>query len=132
MMGRYLTLFCCCLLALSCGKKLMEEPENLIPREKMSEILYDMALLDAIDNSYPQVLTENDLKVMEFLYDKYGIDSLQFVQSDLYYASVPAEYQRIYEAVEGRLTQKRDSISEVIKQGRSQASDSLAREDDYE
>jgi (p)ppGpp synthase/HD superfamily hydrolase len=110
----------------------MEEPENLIPREKMSDILYDMALLDAIDNSYPQVLSENDLKVMEFLFKKYGIDSLQFVQSDLYYASVPAAYQKIYEAVEERLTQKRDSISEVIRQGQSQASDSLDREEGYE
>jgi hypothetical protein len=131
MMERYLTLFCC-LLALSCGKKLMEEPENLIPREKMSEILYDMALLDAIDNSYPQVLTENDLKVMDFLYEKYGIDSLQFAQSDLYYASVPVEYQKIYEAVEQRLTQKRDSISEVIRQAGTQTSDSLDIEDNDE
>jgi hypothetical protein len=131
MMERYLILFCC-LLAFSCGKKLMEEPEDLIPVEKMSEILYDMAVLDAIDNSYPQVLTDNDLKVMEFLYKKYGIDSLQFVQSDLYYASVPAEYQKIYEAVEERLTAKRDSISEVIKQGRSQSSDSLETENDYD
>ena len=131
MMERYLILLCC-LLALSCGKKLMEEPEDLIPVEKMSEILYDMAVLDAIDNSYPQVLTDNDLKVMEFLYKKYGIDSLQFVQSDLYYASVPAEYQKIYEAVEERLTAKRDSISEVIKQGRSQSSDSLETENDYD
>ena len=131
MMERYLILLCC-LLALSCGKKLMEEPEDLIPAPKMSEILYDMALLDAIDNSYPQVLTENDLKVMDFLYEKYGIDSLQFVQSDLYYASVPEEYQKIYEAVEERLTAKRDSISEVIKQVRSQSSDSLDKEDDYD
>ena len=131
MMERYLTLFCC-LLALSCGNKLMEEPEDLIPAKKMSEILYDMALLDAIDNSYPQVLTENDLKVMDFLYEKYGIDSLQFAQSDLYYASVPQEYQKIYEAVEQRLTEKRDSVSEVIKQAGSRSSDSLDTEDDYE
>jgi hypothetical protein len=131
MMERYLTVLFC-LLVISCGNKLMEEPENLIPREKMSDILYDMALLDAIDNSYPQVLSENDLKVMEFLFKKYGIDSLQFVQSDLYYASVPADYQKIYEAVEERLTQKRDSISEVIRQGQSQASDSLDREEGYE
>ena len=130
-MGRYLIVFCC-LLALSCGKKLMEEPDDLIPRAKMADILYDMALLDAIDNSYPQVLEENDLQTMEFLYDKYGIDSLQFVSSDLYYASVPAEYQKIYEAVEARLTKNRDSISELIKQGRTQASDSLPGDDDYE
>jgi hypothetical protein len=131
MMERYLILFFC-LLVLSCGKKLMEEPEDLIPREKMSEILYDMALMDAIDNSYPQVLTENDLRVMEFLYEKYGVDSLQFVQSDLYYASVPEEYQKIYEAVEQRLTAKRDSISEVIMQERSQTADTLDTGEDYD
>ena len=131
MMGRYLIALCC-FLALSCGKKLMEEPENLIPRGKMSDILYDMALLDAIDNSYPQVLEENDLETMEFIFDKYGIDSLQFVRSDLYYASIPAEYQKIYEAVEERLTKKRDSISEIIMQARTQASDSLPEEEDYD
>lgn len=120
----------CCLLGLSCGKKLIEEPENLIPRGKMADILYDMALLDAIDNSYPQVLEENELQAMDFLFDKYGIDSLQFVRSDLYYASVPAEYQKIYEAVEERLTKKRDSISEIIQQGRSRASDSLPGAED--
>ncbi|TNF70569.1 MAG: DUF4296 domain-containing protein [Bacteroidetes bacterium] len=131
MMGRHLIALCC-LLILSCGKKLMEEPENLIPRGKMADILYDMALLDAIDNSYPQVLEENDLRTMEFLFEKYGIDSLQFVRSDLYYASIPEEYQKIYEAVEERLTKKRDSISEVLRQGRSQASDSLPEDEDYD
>ena len=131
MKGRHLIALCC-LLALSCGKKLMEEPENLIPKGKMADILYDMALLDAIDNSYPQVLEENDLEAMEYLYDKYGIDSLQFVRSDLYYASIPAEYQKIYEAVEERLTKKRDSISEIIMQARTQASDSLPEEEDYD
>lgn len=131
MMGRVL-LFLCCLLACSCGKKLMEEPEQLIPREKMVDILYDMALLDAIDNSYPQTLEENDIRVMDFVFEKYGIDSLQFVQSDLYYASIPAEYQKIYEAVEDRLTQKRDSITELIQQGRTQASDTVPEEADYE
>ena len=131
MMGRAL-LFLCCLLACSCGKKLMEEPEELIPSEKMVDILYDMALLDAIDNSYPQTLEENDISEMDFVFEKYGIDSLQFVQSDLYYASIPAEYQKIYEAVEDRLTQERDSITELIQQGRIQAKDSVPEEGDYE
>ena len=58
MMERYLILLCC-LLALSCGKKLMEEPEDLIPAAKMSEILYDMALLDAIDQSLAEVAVQS-------------------------------------------------------------------------
>ena len=121
-----------CLLGLSCGNKLMEEPDNLISREKMTDILYDMALLNAIDNSHPQVLAANEFNVMEFIYKKYEIDSAQFVQSDRYYASVPAEYRRIYEAVEARLTLKRDSVSEIIQQGKSISGDSIPPGDDYD
>jgi hypothetical protein len=117
---------------LACANKLIEEPENLIPRDQMAEILYDMALLNAIDNSHPQVLEENDLEVMEFVYEKYGVDSLQFASSDLYYASVPAEYQKIYEAVEARLTVERDSVNKIIQAGQAKAVDSLRRAADYD
>jgi hypothetical protein len=131
-MNRPLLILLFVLLGASCGKKLLETPENLIPREKMADILYHMALLDAIDNSHPQVLVENDIRVMPFLFEKYGIDSLQFVQSDLYYASVPEEYEKIYQAVEERLTRKRDSVSEAIRQGQSPVVDSLKTSQDQE
>ena len=119
-------------MGISCGNKLMEEPDNLIAKEKMTDILYDMALLNAIDNSHPQVLAANEFNVMEFIYKKYGIDSTQFVQSDRYYASVPAEYRRIYEAVEARLTLKRDSVSQIIQQGKSTSGDSITQGEDYD
>ena len=68
-----------CLLGLSCGNKLMEEPDNLISREKMTDILYDMALLNAIDNSHPQVLEENDLEKALPEYRQYQRDVPMFV-----------------------------------------------------
>ena len=129
-MSTRIFLYMTCLFVLSCGNKLIEEPGDLIPADRMVEILYDMALLDAIDNSHPQVIAENDLQVMEFLFEKYGIDSLQFVQSDRYYASLPVEYRRIYETVEARLTRARDSISAIIQQ--ENPADSLDREEDYD
>ena len=121
-----------CLLGLSCGNKLIEEPENLISKEQMVDILYDMALMNAIDNSHPEVLTANDLKVMEFIYKKYGVDSTQFTQSDRYYASVPVEYRTIYEQVEARLTLKRDSVSQIIQDGKTGKGDSIPPVDDYD
>jgi hypothetical protein len=131
MRSPYLLLFLT-LWLLACADKLIEEPENLIPRDQMADILYDMALLNAIDNSHPQVLKENNLEVMEFVYEKYGVDSLQFASSDVYYASVPAEYQKIYEAVEERLTERRDSVNKIIQQGQAKAVDSLRRAADYD
>ena len=40
---------------------------------------------------------------MTYVFSKYEIDSAQFVQSDLYYAAIPLEYEAIYEAVKERL-----------------------------
>ena len=117
---------------IACADKLIEEPDNLIPSDQMAEILYDMALLNAIDNSHPEVLEENRLEVMEFVFEKYGVDSLQFTSSDLYYASVPAEYQKIYEVVEQRLTEARDSVNKIIQDRQTRAVDSLRKVPDYD
>lgn len=130
-MNRPLLILLMAMLWVSCGKKLLETPDNLIPRERMVDILYEMAVLDALDNSHPQVLVENNIMVMPYLFDKYGVDSLQFVQSDLYYASVPEEYEKIYKAVEERLSRKRDSVSEAIRQVQSAGADSLKASKDY-
>ena len=66
-------------------------------------ILHDLALFDAAQTSYSNSLENYDVEVMEFLYQKYKIDSAQFSQSDLYYASLPLEYQSIYTEVEAKL-----------------------------
>ncbi|MGB5653887.1 MAG: DUF4296 domain-containing protein [Robiginitalea sp.] len=118
-----------CFLVLACGNPLMEAPENLISKETMSDILYDIALINSIDNSHPQVLKSKNIQVMDFVFKKYGIDSTQFVQSDLYYASVPVLYEDIYQAVEDRLERKRDSTSQLIQANRTKDGDTL---EDYD
>lgn len=100
---------------LGCAEQQVPRPENLIPRDRMTDILYDIAVLHAIEGSYPKVLKNNEISVMAFVYEKYGIDSLQLTQSDLYYASRPAEYEAIYKAVEDRVAFQRDSLNDVIR-----------------
>lgn len=120
------------LIFLACGNQLLEKPDDLIPRDQMVDILYDMSLLDAIGKSHPGVIESNDLDVMDFLYEKYDIDSLKFAESDKYYASLPETYQDIYEEVEGRLSRQRDSISEVIQQGQQTEADTIPTAEDYD
>ena len=93
----------------------MEEPENLIPKEKMTEILHDLAILNAAKSSANRKFKDSGVDVMEFLYRKYDIDSAQFSQSDLYYASIPLEYQSIYEGVEAMLEQRKDTLEAMEK-----------------
>ena len=100
---------------LGCAEKQLDKPKNLLSKEEMVDILFDISALNAIDGTYPNVLERNDLSVMGYVYEKYGIDSVQFASSDLYYASFPQVYEAIYQALEERMGQKRDSINEVLR-----------------
>lgn len=104
------------LVCLSCGERLVEPPEDLIPKETMIDILYDISIIDAIDNTYPTALKDNGLEVMAFVYEKYGVDSTQYVESDLYYASDPSQYKEIYQTLHNRLQKQRDSLTNAIQQ----------------
>lgn len=114
------------LLLVSCAEKLIEKPENLISEDKMADVLYDMSILIAAKNTSKTLLQEKGIDIMDYLYNKYDIDSVQFVESDLYYAANTVVYEALYEKVKTRLSkekkemenardQKNDSISEVNK-----------------
>jgi len=90
-------------LLFSCNEKVVEKPENLIPEDKMTAILYDISLLNAGRIINESILNEYDIEPMGYIYTKYGIDSLQFVKSDTYYASIPTAYEAIYTKVKDKL-----------------------------
>lgn len=111
-------------LFFSCNEKVVEKPENLIPEAEMAAILYDISLLNASKIINEGVLNEYDIEPMGYIYSKYGIDSLQFIKSDTYYASIPTVYEAIYTKVKDRLEKgekffeeerqkKQDSINEA-------------------
>ncbi|MGS0525333.1 DUF4296 domain-containing protein [Zobellia nedashkovskayae] len=88
---------------IACNEKLLEEPKNLIPKERMVEILQDLAIVNAAKTTNLQVLRDNGVEPMDYIFNKYSIDSLQLVESDRYYASLPVEYEKIYKEVEANL-----------------------------
>jgi len=103
----------------SCTDKVTyEKPENLIGKEEMIDLLYDMHVVIGTSN-IKNVHLEKNRNYMSLVYEKYGVDSSRFASSNLYYTSNIEEYEEIYEEVERRLdTLKRfhqafmDSISE--------------------
>ncbi|MDF0707246.1 DUF4296 domain-containing protein [Flagellimonas okinawensis] len=103
------------ILLVSCAEKVVEEPENLIPKEQMAEILHDLAILNAAKSGASNKFKESGIDVMDFLYTKYGIDSAQLSESDLYYASIPLEYQAIYSEVQARLKVQQDTLETRAK-----------------
>ncbi|MBU2947854.1 DUF4296 domain-containing protein [Zobellia uliginosa] len=99
----------------SCNEQLLEKPENLIPKEKMVDILQDLAIVNAAKTTNIQVLRDNDIEPMEYIFNKYNIDSLQLVESDRYYASLPVEYEKIYKEVEANLEREGKALEEQKK-----------------
>jgi sialic acid synthase SpsE len=91
------------ILMFSCKEELIQQPENLISKDKMSAILYDLTVLTAAKNTSADVLKKQKIEAMKYIYIKHDVDSLQFVQSDVYYASNPVIYGEIYESVEAKV-----------------------------
>ncbi len=99
---------------ISCTEKLIKKPENLIAKKKMVDILYDLAVITAAKNTNSIVLIEKNIKTMPYIYSKYKIDSIQFAESDLYYASDPTIYEDLFTQVEKRLHKEKTTIESAM------------------
>ena len=101
------------ILLTSCGEKLLEKPEDLIPKDKMINILKDMTILNSARSASVTVFHNYMIEPTTFVFSKYGVDSLQFVTSDKYYASLPNEYEAMYTEIEEQLDNEKEQMSEV-------------------
>ncbi len=79
----------------------------------MIDVLYDMAIINSAKATKPQELENRNFVPMQFIYDKYDIDSIQFTSSDLYYASLPLEYEDIYRKIENRIKKEKEHFEKV-------------------
>ena len=101
----------------SCESKLnYEKPKDLIPKDEMIDLLYDMHLAVGTSNVRNKNF-EKDRNYMSLVYEKYNIDSTRFAISNIYYTSRVDEYEEMFEEVERRLEElhlmyesERDSI----------------------
>jgi len=106
----------------SCESKVSyTKPDNLIPKDKMVDLLYDMHLAIGTSNVTNKNLEKNR-NYLSLVYEKYGIDSVQFAMSNTYYTSNINDYEDIFKEVHKRLEvlhesykTERDSLIEASK-----------------
>ncbi|APG60465.1 DUF4296 domain-containing protein [Christiangramia salexigens] len=94
----------------------MEKPANLIPEAEMIDILTELSLVHAARNYNKSKLEKTGIKPDQYIFDKFGIDSLQFQQSSDYYAEQYSQYDRIYDSVKARVQIMKirlDSLREI-------------------
>ena len=82
----------------------------------MISMLYDIAVLNAAREISSDVLLEYEIDPSAFVLEQYKVDSVLFAKSDLYYASLPKEYEAIYAAVKERLEKEKERLDEIRRQ----------------
>ncbi len=85
-----------------------KKPENLIAKDKMTAIMYDLYILNAAKGTNKRVLELNGIIPLEYVYKKHGIDSMQFAQSNTYYAYDTEFYAGLIEKVKAKLEKEKD------------------------
>jgi len=90
-------------------------PENLIPKEKMIDVLYEMTLISVSKGVNRKILEKNGVDPEKYIFNKYYIDSLQFALSNEYYSNDLKEYLSIYDMVKEKLEKNKKIISDSVE-----------------
>ena len=95
-----------------------EKPKDLIPKEKMIDIMMESYLSNAARSVNNRKLRSYGIKLDSLIYAKYNIDSLQLVKSNNYYSANLETYESMFKTIEEKLTVlkvKADSIQKLEK-----------------
>jgi Domain of unknown function (DUF4296) len=114
-MKKIVPFFIALVFLIGCKKELVNEPKRLIDKEKMIDIIYDLSLLDGMKVQDPTLIDSLKISTNQYIYKKYKIDSVQFAQSNIYYAADSKEYEKMYNQVKARIEKNKVEITAVVK-----------------
>lgn len=110
-----MSFFIILIVLVGCKKELVKEPKHLIEKEKMVNIMYDLSLLEAMKIENPGLMDSIKNNSNQYIYKKYKIDSVQFAQSNIYYAADYKEYEKMYNQIKTRLDKEKTQVNSLIK-----------------
>lgn len=122
-MKKYLLFLVSFCFLISCNENGIEKPDNLIEKDKMVDIIYDLTVLQAMRGNFQAKLDSSNINAADYIYNKYKIDSLQFANSNRYYASDVASYNRMYNRVNERLTSEKAKADSLANKAGEQKSE---------
>lgn len=118
-------------LSISCKKEVVKQPAKLIEKDKMIDIMYDLSLLEAMRYQKPLSLDSIDNDPTKFVFKKYKVDSLQFAQNNMYYASDYESYKDMFDEVNKRISvvqRAADSLAKIDEKKAAKESKKKAQE----
>jgi hypothetical protein len=99
---------------ISCDKLPIEKPDNLISKNDMIEMLFDIHIAEATFNHmrYDSLIKKSSSA--DFYYsvlDKYQVPDSVFEKSFVFYASTPKQFEKMYQDVMNKLSETEQEYS---------------------
>ena len=117
------------LLLISCKNNTINKPrkpDNLISKDKMVAIIYDISLINSAKGVNKKLIESNGIVPEDYIYKRHDIDSLQFALSNEYYSYSLETYEGIYNSVKIKLEDDRKRFNEMIE-AEKKAKDSIRK-----
>lgn len=86
-----------------------KKPVDLIPKDQMKDLIYDMHLAVGSSN-IKNIYLERNRNYLSLILEKYDVDSTRFANSNLYYTSSIDDYEEIFEEVQSRLKELKNEL----------------------
>lgn len=100
---------------ISCKDEAVNRPDNLIAKDKMIDVMYDLSILEAMKYQNLASLDTYKVNPSQYIFKKYKIDSVQFAHSNIYYASNYTNYKEMYDDVIKRIEAKKTVMDSLVK-----------------
>ena len=83
------------------------KPDTLIARDKMIQILTDIAFVKSAKSSYKKVFDKEKIDPKAYILKKHNIDSAVFAENNRWYTSQMDRYEDIFNKVKNNLNEKK-------------------------
>ena len=84
------------------SRTIYKKPEDIIPKNQMIDLWVDIYIANGAQ-SVENKNSERLINYFPFIYQKYNIDSVRFMKSNIYYTSKIEEYEEMFQQVEKKL-----------------------------
>jgi len=116
-MLRTFTYICMFIFLASCtSRTIYKKPDDIIPKNQMIDLWVDIYIANGTEKVNNKKL-EKRINYFPFIFQKYNIDSVRFMKSNIYYTSKIEEYEEMFQKVEKKLLDIKavlDPLSEGI------------------
>ncbi len=124
-MKKFSYLFFLSVFLMACtSNTIIKKPDHLIPKNQMVDLLTDMLVAAGAEN-IKNVNLERNVNYFPLVFEKYGIDSTRFKESNYYYTSQIDDYEKILKEVDERLKALKEKLENEIKLQDSLKNDSI-------